>query len=165
MLERRKYKRLNICVPVRIKLMGTLASPPPIDAGAENVSLDGLSLVIKIKIKRKNTWLSVNEGEEPVKKIPYLLLKDKVLELGLKVLPRGGMIKARGKVMWYKRSLRGDFYHLRAGVFIDEIESEDREKWLEFLKTVAQTPNKYYLRGESQQDLLRRCGKISSPGL
>lgn len=136
--ERRKYKRFNISVPLTIKLLGAFTSPPPVNVEMANVSLDGLSLVIKIKIRRKSTWLSIEEGGDSKKKIPYLLLKDKVLELGIKMLPGRRMIKARGKVIWYKRKLRGEFYYLRAGIFIEEMDSEDREKWLEFLRTVAQ---------------------------
>ena len=136
--ERRKHKRIDISIPLSIKLQGAPTSSPPINVEITNISLDGLSLVIKIKIRRKNTWLSIEEGGDSKKKIPYLLLKDKVLELGIKILPGGRMIKARGKVTWYKRKLRGEFYYLRAGIFIEEMENEDREKWLEFLRTVAQ---------------------------
>ena len=139
--ERRKYKRLDIAIPTSIKLLGPVSSAPPIDVETDNISLEGLSIVIKIRLPSRRG--SIQEGEAPVKLVPYLLLDNKVLDLSINILPRGEGIKGIGQVKWYDRRLRENFYDVRAGIFIEEMRSEDRGKWLEFLRTVARLQYNY----------------------
>ena len=137
--ERRTSKRLEISIPLNIRLHGAAPSTSPINVETGNISPEGLSILIGIRWEERR--LSLKGGERPTKVIPYLLLNDKVLELGIKILPKGGRIKGIGKVMWYDRCLIGEFYYLRAGVHIEEMVSEDREKWLDFVRAVAQLQN------------------------
>jgi len=135
MPERRKSSRLDICIPVSLRLLGTAVLPHPINVETSNISADGLSIAIKMKVK--DGHLSVPGTEKPTRLIPYLLLNDKVLELGIKILPKGRRIKGIGTVKWYHRGLSGDSYQLRAGIFIDEMQSDQKDKWLEFVRTIA----------------------------
>lgn len=143
MTERRKHKRLDISVPLSIKLLGTTTSPPPINVETGNISLDGLLIVIKIKIMVKHRLPPIQEVEDSIKLLSSLLLKDNTLGLEINVLPKGRSIKGIGKVMWYDRYLSEGFYHLRAGIFLEEMEREYKEKWHEFLKIVY--PILFYL--------------------
>jgi hypothetical protein len=137
--ERRKSQRLEISIPLSISLHGTATSTPPINVETGNISPDGLSILIGIRLENKQ--LSLKGGERATKVIPYLSLNDKVLELGIKILPKGGRIKGIGKVMWYDRCVIGEYYYLRAGLHIDRMAHEDRGKWLEFVRAVAQIQN------------------------
>lgn len=138
MVERRKYRRLDVSIPLSIKLSGATTSPPAINVETDNISLDGLAILIKIKIQVKDRWLSIPDVEDSIKLLQYLLMKDKTLELGINVLPKGKSIPGIGKVMWYDRALSGGFYYLRAGIFIEEMDGEYKEKWLEFLRAAYQ---------------------------
>jgi hypothetical protein len=137
MPERRETNRMDAAIPLTIKLVGTTPSPPPITVETDDISLKGLSIVIKIKTMLENGRLSI-EGEENQKMVKYLLLDNKQLALGIKILPQGGIIQAIGKVKWCYRSLSMGLYYVKAGVLIEEMEGGHKEKWMEFLKTAYQ---------------------------
>jgi len=134
--ERRKFKRLDIIVPVSVQLLREAGCPPAINTETENISPDGLSIVVKIR--QEDGRFSREAEETLIKLIPYLVLDHRVVILGVKILPKGGEIKMRGRVTWCDRGLRGEFYSLRAGISIEEIEREHYVKWLEFVRTIVQ---------------------------
>ena len=138
MSERRKAKRADTTIPLMIKLLETAASPPPITVETANISPQGLSIVIKIKINVEQGRLVVQEEEASLQMVQYLLLSNKRLKLELNILPQGKSIQATGKVKWYDRSLSKGFYVVRAGILIEEMEQEHKEEWLEFLGTIYQ---------------------------
>jgi hypothetical protein len=70
--------------------------------------------------------------------VRYLLVEDRILGLGIHILPQGGSIHAMGTVKLYARSLSKGLYAVRAGIFLDEIDRADKKVWLEFLKTIYQ---------------------------
>jgi hypothetical protein len=135
--ERRHAERLQTAIPLTIEIVETPIPPPPIAVETEDISLRGLSLVIKIKTKSADGRLSIQEGEDP-KLVKYLMLDNKRLKMEIKILPQDKAISATGKVAWCYRSLRDDHYFVKAGISIDEMRREHREQWLEFLRAVYQ---------------------------
>ena len=136
MPERRLNKRADTVIPLTIKLWGLSTPPPPITVETDNISFQGLSLAIKIKTQFEQGRFSIPGGEDSIKMAQYLVLENKRLELGINIRPHGESIHAMGLVKWYNRWFRKGLYYLKAGVFFEEMEKEDKEEWLEFLKTI-----------------------------
>lgn len=122
-------------VPLSIRPLGTSTSPLPVTVETDNISLEGLSIAVKIKIRVKDRYLSFREVENAIRLLQYLLVKGKTLELGINILPKGGSIKGIGRVMWNDKGLTNEYYYLKAGLSIKGMEREQKGKWLEFLKT------------------------------
>jgi hypothetical protein len=135
--ERRHAERLHTAIPLTIEIVGTPVPPPAITVETEDISLRGLSLVIKIKTKSADGRLSIPEGEDP-KLVKYLMLDNKRLKMEINILPQDKAISATGKVAWCYRTLRDDYYIVKAGISIEEMQREQRERWLEFLRAVYQ---------------------------
>jgi len=130
-VERRTFKRLETPIPLRIRLLGTTRCPRPINAETRNISLEGLS--IELHIILKNGSLLIQEGEEPIKLIPFLVLNEKMVALDIKVPPMGEWIGATGRVIWYDFGSRGASYYFCVGIFLEKMEVEDRKKWEEYI--------------------------------
>jgi hypothetical protein len=135
--ERRHTERMLAAIPLTIEIVETPIPPPPITVETADISLEGLSIVIKIKTKSEHGRLSIQEGENP-KMVKYLLLDNKKLKLAINILPHGGSIPAIGTVKCCYRSLSEGCYYVKAGICIEEMKREYKEKWLEFLKTIYQ---------------------------
>jgi len=137
-VERRIFKRLKIPIPLSIRLLGATKYPQPINAKTRNVSPEGLS--IELQVILKNGSLLIQEGEEPIKVIPFLVLNEKMLELDIKIPPEGENIGAIGRVIWYDFGSRGASYYFCVGIFLEKMEVEDRRKWEEFIKNIEANP-------------------------
>jgi hypothetical protein len=135
MLERRAAKRLHTAIPVTVTLLGTALSLAPITVETEDISPDGLSLVITIKTRLEQGRLTIEGGEEDRKLVKYLLLDNKRLALDINILPQGESLHATGTVKWSYRNVQEGSYYLKAGVAIEKMEREPRARWLEFLGT------------------------------
>ena len=137
-VERRTFKRLKIPNPLSIRLLGTTKYPQPINTGTRNVCLEGLS--IELRVILKNGSLLIQEGAEPIKLIPFLVLNQKAVELGIEIPPKGERIRAIGRVIWYDFGSRGASYYFEAGTFLEKMDIEDRKKWEEFVKNIEVNP-------------------------
>jgi hypothetical protein len=138
MRERRETRRLDTAIPVSIALVGTPLSPPPIVVETDDISPRGLSVVIRIKTRLEQGRLVIEGGEDSKKMVKYLLLDNKQLALGINILPSGESIRAMGKVRWCFRNVQEGCYYVKAGILIEEIDSEQRVQWLEFLRATYQ---------------------------
>jgi hypothetical protein len=138
MRERREARRLDTAIPITITLMGTPLSAPPIIVETEDISPRGLSVVIRIKTRREQGRLAIEGGETSKKMAKYLLLDNKQLALGINILPQGESIHAIGRVRWCHRNVQEGCYSVKAGILIEEMDSEHRERWLEFLRATYQ---------------------------
>jgi len=118
--------------------LGATKDPQPISAETRNVSFEGLS--IELRVILKNGSLLIQEGEEPIKVIPFLVLNEKMLELDIKIPPEGENIGAIGRVIWYDFGSRGASYYFCVGIFLEKMEVEDRRKWEEFIKNIEANP-------------------------
>jgi len=138
MLERREAQRVYAAVPITVKLLGTSLSPPPITVETEDISPQGLSLVIKIKTRLEHGRLAIEGGEDARRMVKYLLLDNKQLALDINILPQGGSLRATGTVQWSYRNVQEGAYYIKAGVAIKQMGREPRARWLEFLRTAYQ---------------------------
>jgi hypothetical protein len=137
--DRRFIKRADTAIPLTIKLVGAAIAPPPLMVETANISPRGVSVIIKIKIKVEHGRVSIHEEvENSAKMVKYLLLRDKIVALGINILPRGGSIDAMGRVKWYARSLSEGLYSVQAGILLDEIDRAHKREWLEFLTAIYQ---------------------------
>ena len=135
MAKRRKFNRLIIPVPLTIRLLGVTKHSQPIIAETRNVSLEGLSMGLEITLKDGS--LLIQQGEETIKLIPFLVLNEKLVGLDIKIPPKGERIKATGRIRWYDFGSREELYYFRAGIFLEEMEIEDRKKWKDFIRNVS----------------------------
>jgi len=137
-VERRIFKRLKAPIPLSIRLLGTTEYPQPINTTTRNVSLEGLS--VELNAMLKDGSLIIQEGEKPVKLIPFLVLNEKMVELDMKIPPEGENIGAMGRVIWYDFGSKRASYYFCVGIFLEEMEVEDRRKWQEFIKNIGVNP-------------------------
>jgi len=137
-IERRIFKRLKTPISLSMRLLGTTKYPQPVNTKTRNVSLEGLS--IELRVVLKNGSLLIKEGEEPVKLIPFLVLNEKMVELDMKIPPDGENIGAIGRVIWYDFGSRGASYYFCVGIFLEKMEVEDRRKWEEFIINIGVDP-------------------------
>jgi len=133
-VERRIFKRLKTPIPLSMHLLGTTKYPAPINAKTKNVSLEGLS--IQLQVILKNGSLLIQEGEEPIKLIPFLVLNQKAVELDIEIPPKGEKTRAIGRVIWYDFGSRRGSYYFRAGIFLEKMGVKDRKKWEEYVKNI-----------------------------
>lgn len=132
---RRKTKRLEIAVPLRIKLLGMSKDPPLIETVTRNISPVGISTELHVALT--NGAFLIREGEKPINLIPYLALENKEVSLEISLPPHKDKARARGKIIWYDFGSREDANYFEAGIFLKEMEAEDRKKWEEFTKNTA----------------------------
>ncbi|OGQ00949.1 MAG: hypothetical protein A2026_17510 [Deltaproteobacteria bacterium RBG_19FT_COMBO_46_12] len=122
----RKFRRLSTSIPLTIKLLGTTKLPQAINAETRNVSRKGLS--IELEVKLKNGSLLVQQGEVAIKLIPFLVLGEKLMELDIKIPPKGEGIRTTGRVRWYDFGSREKSYYFRAGILLEKIEDRKNGK-------------------------------------
>jgi hypothetical protein len=134
MIKHRKFHRLLIPVPLTIKLLGIARRSYPINAETTNVSREGL--LIELEVRLKNGSLLIQQGEETIKLIPFLVLNEKLVELEIEIPSKGERVRAIGRVRWYDFGSREETYYFRAGIFLEEMETEDRKRWEDFIKNV-----------------------------
>jgi hypothetical protein len=124
-----------------MRLLGTTKYPEPINSKTRNVSLEGLS--IELKVILRNGSLLIQEGGKPVKLIPFLVLNEKMVKLDIKIPPKGGRIRAIGRVIWYDFGSRTAEYYFCVGIFLEKMELEDGKKWEEFIKSIEVNHDSY----------------------
>lgn len=144
MSNRRKSKRLEIAVPLRIKLLGTDKHPPTIETITRNISPVGIS--IELQVTLTNGVFFIQDGEKPVNLIPYLVLGNKEVELEIVLPPDEEKIRARGRVIWYDFGSGEVSYYFRAGIlfFLKEMEPKDKKTWEEFVMNTAMETGKVW---------------------
>ena len=125
-VERRVFKRSKIPIPLSMRLLGTTKYPQPISSKTRNVSLEGLS--IELQVILKNGSLLIQEGAEPIKLIPFLVLNEKTVELDVEIPPKGEKTGATGKVIWYDFGSRRASYYFRAAIFLEKMGIKETKK-------------------------------------
>jgi hypothetical protein len=86
-------------------------------------------------VKLKNGSLLIHQGEEAIKLIPFLVLSDKLMELDIKIPPKGEKVKATGRVRWYDFGSKEKSYYFRVGILLEKI--EDKKRWEDFIGKVS----------------------------
>lgn len=139
-IERREFKRLEISIPLCLKLLGISGSPASINTEIMNISPEGI--MIELNVTLKDGSLLVREGEECIKLIPYLVLSKKLVELEMTIPQKVEKIKAAGRIIWYDLGSMESSYYFQAGIVLEEMEDQDRKVWEEFVEKIAQLPDK-----------------------
>jgi hypothetical protein len=133
MARLRKFHRLSTSIPLTVRLLGVTKHPHPIHVETKNVSRKGL--LVELEVKLKNGSLLIHQGGEAIKLIPFLVLSEKLVELDIKIPPRGERVIARGRVRWYDFGSKEESYYFRAGILLEKI--EDKKKWEDFIGKVS----------------------------
>lgn len=140
MVNRRKSKRIEIALPLRIKLLGVSKQPPIIKTVTRNISPLGISMELPVSLT--NGVFFIQQGAQSVNLIRYLIQKEKEVELEITLPPHGEKFKARGRVIWYNLGSReGDAsYYFEAGILFKEMAGQEKERWEVFARnTVLET--------------------------
>jgi hypothetical protein len=137
MFNRRKTKRVEIALPLRIRLLGVGNQPPTIKTATRNISPLGISLELPVILT--NGVFYIKKAESSVNLIRYLIQKEKEVELEITLPPHDEKLKTKGKVIWYNFGSReGDAaYYFGAGILLKEMTTEARKKWEVFARDSA----------------------------
>lgn len=133
--ERRRFHRLGIALPLRMKLLGIPKYANLFKAQARNVSFEGL--LIEVQVFLEDDSLFIQKGEDPIRLDPFLVLNEKLIELTLLVPPKSERVRATGKVVWYDVGSTGASYYFRMGISLEKMGVEDGKKWVNFIKTLG----------------------------
>ncbi len=137
MFNRRTSKRVEIALPLRIKLLGASKQPPTIKTVTRNITPLGISMELPVTLI--NGVFFIQKGEPSVNLIRYLIQKDKEVELEITLPPPDEKFKARGRLIWYHFGSReGDTaYYFGAGILLKEMTVEEKKKWEVFARNSA----------------------------
>jgi hypothetical protein len=135
MLNRRKSKRLETGVPLRLTLLGISKTSPTIETTTTNISPVGISMEFRVTLSEGVFY--IQGGEKPINLIPYLVLEKKEVSLEILLPPHNEKIRGKGKVIWYDFGSQNDAYFFKAGIYLKEMESRDRQRWEGFVRATA----------------------------
>ena len=135
MFNRRKAKRFETGIPLRLMLIGTSKPFPTIETVTTNISLMGIAMQLHVTLS--NGVLYAHQGEKPFNLIPYLVLNKKKVAFEIVLPPHDEKIKGNGKIIWYDFGSQEGLYYFKAGIFLKEMESKDRKKWEFFVRNTA----------------------------
>lgn len=136
--ERRLITRVHTAIPVTVTVVGEGGAPPPTTVQTDDISPRGLSALITIRIvKVENGRVSIQEKvKNSARMIKHLVVQDRIVGLGIHILPQGGSVHAMGTVKWHARSESKGLYSVKAGIALDEIDRVDKKEWFLFLRAI-----------------------------
>jgi hypothetical protein len=128
---------VKIALPLRIKLLGVSKQPPAIKTTTRNITPLGISMELPVTLI--NGVFFIQQGQQSVNLIRYLIQKDKEVELEITLSPHQEKCRARGKVIWYNFGSReGDAsYYFGAGILLEDMTAEEKKKWEVFARDSA----------------------------
>lgn len=125
LIERRRFKRYISRVPFSITVLDTFGRVQTFSMQTRDVSREGLGV-------------ELYEGQDVLSVTPSLVLEKKAVELDMELPPTGEKIRGMGRIAWYDTgSAEPPYPYLRLGIFLEQMEPEDREKWENFVENVA----------------------------
>jgi len=135
--ERRIINRVHTAIPVTIQLAEGVGAPPPVTVQTANISPRGMSTVINIRLKEQDGRVSIHEETKgSAKMVKYLLSEDRIVGLGIHILPEGESIHAMGTVKWHASSVSKRLYAVRVGMFLNEVDRAHKKEWFDFLRAI-----------------------------
>jgi hypothetical protein len=136
--ERRSISRIHTAIPLTINLAGVAGAPPPITVHTADISPRGVSTIITIRILRvEDGQISIHEEvKNSTRMIKHLAVQNRIVGLGIHILPQGGSVYAMGTVRWHARQLNEGLYSVRAGLLLNEIDRADKKEWFGFLRAI-----------------------------
>ena len=136
MFNRRKSRRLEIALPLRVTLQGIHVQHPAIDTQTRNISAVGISTQLPVTVTNRGFF--IREGEKQLNLIPYLVQGNKEVSVEITLPPpHGENLWATGKITWYTLESRQDSYVWSAGISFKEMAVEEKKIWEKFVRHTA----------------------------
>jgi hypothetical protein len=79
---------------------------------------------------------SESSDQKRVKVLPFLVMEEQRLEMEINLPSDRGKVIASGRVVWSELKATDGDYHLKIGVFLEEMAPREREGWIHFLRQV-----------------------------
>ena len=125
LIECHKHPRYDISIPVSLRLVNAARL-------AREFNLH------TVDVCRESVAIAIYEGEEPMRLILPLLSEKQSVELDISLPRTGERISALGQARLYDiRSDKGSRRYLRARIFMQQMDADDRSKWEDFVQNVA----------------------------
>jgi len=138
-VERRLFTRLHVPLRVLFKIVDIWSkkqSSMVIEGETWNVSYDGLCIETDAVVQEGVMTFSESDGERRIKVLPFLVMREQQLELEIDLpLPEEKII-GLGRVVWSELKATNEMYHLKIGVFLEELTPKKRERWNRFIRHV-----------------------------
>jgi hypothetical protein len=136
--ERRAISRVHTAIPVTINLVGAAGAPLPITVRTADISPQGLSTIINLRIvKMEDGHVSIQEEvKNSARMITHLAVYDRIVGVGIHILPQGRSVHAMGTVRWHAGRLNDGQYSMRTGILLNEIDRAVRDEWFGFLRAI-----------------------------
>ncbi|UCD70531.1 MAG: hypothetical protein JSW70_05855 [Syntrophobacterales bacterium] len=138
-VERRLFTRLHVPLEVHFKIVDLWSkeqSSMLIAGRTWDVSYDGLCIETDAEVQEGVMTFSESNGGKRVKVLPFLVMKERQLEVEIDLLSRKGKVIALGKVIWSELKATNKMYRVKIGVFLEEMAPGEREKWNHFIQHV-----------------------------
>ena len=139
LVERRLFTRLHVPLGVHFKIVDLWSkeqSSIVIEGKTWNISHDGLCIETDAEVQEGVMTFSESNGSKRVKVLPFLVMKEQQLELEIDLLSRQGKVISLGRVIWSELKVTNEMYHLRIGVFLEEMAPRERQRWNHFIRHV-----------------------------
>ncbi|NIS61052.1 MAG: hypothetical protein GTO13_10220 [Proteobacteria bacterium] len=138
-VERRLFSRLRVPLRVLFRIIDLWSkeqSSMVIGGKTWNVSYDGLCIETDAVVREGIMTFSESSGPKRVKVLPFLVMREQQLELEIDLPSPAGKIIALGRVVWSELKATDEVYHLKIGVFLEELTPKRREQWNRFIRQV-----------------------------
>ncbi len=138
-VERRLFTRLRVPLRVLFKIVDLWSreqSSRVIEGKTWNVSYDGLCVETDAVVQEGVMTFSESSDGKRVKVLPFLVMREQQLELEIDLPSPGGKIIGLGRAVWSELKATNEMYHLKIGVFLEELTPKRREKWNRFIREV-----------------------------
>ena len=136
-VERRLFDRLYIPLKVHFRIVDLWSkeqSSMHIEGKTWNVSYDGLCIETDAKFQEGVMTFSESMGEKRVKVLPFLVMEEQQLEMEIDLPMDRGKVIAVGRVVWSELKATHKAYHLKIGVFLEEMAPTEQDRWNHFVR-------------------------------
>jgi hypothetical protein len=138
-VERRLFDRLYIPLKVHFRIVDLWSkeqSSMLIEGKTWNVSYDGLCIETDAELQEGVMTFSESSGEKRVKVLPFLVMEEQQLEMEINLPSDRGKVIALGRVVWSELKATDGAYHLKIGVFLEEMAPTEQDRWNHFVRQV-----------------------------
>jgi hypothetical protein len=136
-VERRLFNRLYIPLKVHFRIVDLWSNEQSsmlIEGKTWNVSYDGLCIETDAAFQEGVMTFSESMGEKRVKVLPFLVMEEQQLEMEIDLPMDRGKVIAVGRVVWSELKTTDKAYHLKIGVFLEEMAPTERDRWNHFVQ-------------------------------
>ena len=138
-VERRMFTRLYVPLEVRFRIVDFWSkeqSSMVIEGKTWNVSYDGLCIETDVAVQEGVMTFSESSGDKRVKVLPFLVMEEQQLDLEIDLPSGRERVIASGRVVWSELKSTDKMYHVKIGVFLDEMAPGESERWNHFIQNV-----------------------------